>query len=359
MSEFEISVFASIICIIITVIFSIIALICAIIEGAAKSTIYSTMAALFSALVTAISYKDIVVPMPIILPLNSETETYIDNVEVSIKSDKSNYLKIYYTLDGNDPEDKGHLYKDPIYITKSTTVCARIKFLWMWSEWTRESYKFEKILYDNQAIHSHSETSSLLNNSPDKNNDSASDTNVSSDNMTKPDNSEVSSKTEDESANSQDESSTMPDDEEASKPIEDSQPEQTPSTVPTATITEGINSAEGVELMNFINQYRAESGVASLTWNTNLEQEAQNLARKFATGEGDVGFGYYHVIARQCNGAKNAQRAVSDWITGNDYIPSESGSFIDANYTQIGGALYYLPNGNEYGYHYFWVICLM
>lgn len=88
MSEFEISVFASIICIIITVIFSIIALICAIIEGAAKSTIYSTMAALFSALVTAISYKDIVVPMPIILPLNSETETYIDNVEVSIKSDK-------------------------------------------------------------------------------------------------------------------------------------------------------------------------------------------------------------------------------------------------------------------------------
>lgn len=36
----------------------------------------------------------------------------------------------------------------------------------------------------------------------------------------------------------------------------------------------------------------------------------------------------------------------------------ESEKLLNAAYTKMGGALYYLPNGNEYGYHYFWVICL-
>lgn len=35
-----------------------------------------------------------------------------------------------------------------------------------------------------------------------------------------------------------------------------------------------------------------------------------------------------------------------------DYIPSEKASLLNPEYTRMGGALYYLPNGNEYGYHY-------
>lgn len=139
------------------------------------------------------------------------------------------------------------------------------------------------------------------------------------------------------------------------------QPTPVPTAAPatdSALVNEGQNPSEGNALITFVNQYRSEAGVAALAWDSSLEQTAQNFASMFATGgliEADPSIVF---IGRQCNGAKNAQRAVSDWMTGNAYIPSESENLLNAGYTQMGGALYYLSNGNEYGYHYFGVICL-
>lgn len=140
------------------------------------------------------------------------------------------------------------------------------------------------------------------------------------------------------------------------------EPIQDPISVPvinSTNVVEGQNPTEALALMTYVNQYRAEAGISPLTWHANLEQDAQMFARHFATGEGDIPIALYCVIGRQCNGAKNAQRAVSDWITGNDYVSSEADCILSEEHTRMGGALYYLPNGNEDGYHYFWVLCLM
>lgn len=64
------------------------------------------------------------------------------------------------------------------------------------------------------------------------------------------------------------------------------------------------------------------------------------------------------IIVRQCNGAKNANKVVSDWINGKAYIPPEKKILLNKKYKKIGGALYYSTKGNKYGYHYFWVVCL-
>lgn len=154
MSMFEIYIFVSVIGGILTLIFSIIAFIFAIKEGAEKSTIFSVLVALISAVIAILSYVNITVPIPTILPLNNETETYIDSVEITIKSDKSFLIKTYYTLDGTDPKN-GELYKDIFSVSKSTTVCARNKFLWMWSEPEERPYIINK---DNNEINSNDET---------------------------------------------------------------------------------------------------------------------------------------------------------------------------------------------------------
>lgn len=161
---------------------------------------------------------------------------------------------------------------------------------------------------------------------------------------------------QDETPNEENQTTSPDDLQPTTEPIQDS------TSVPvinSTNIIEGQNPTEASALMTYVNQYRAEAGISPLTWNANLEQDAQMFARHIATGEGDIPFALYYVIMRQCNGAKNAQRAVSDWITGNDYIPSEADYILNEGYTSIGGALYYLPNGNEDGYHYFWVLCLM
>lgn len=45
-------------------------------------------------------------------------------------------------------------------------------------------------------------------------------------------------------------------------------------------------------------------------------------------------------------------------MTGNKYILSEADKLLNEDITKMGGALYYLPDGNECGYHYFWIVCL-
>lgn len=88
-----------------------------------------------------------------------------------------------------------------------------------------------------------------------------------------------------------------------------------------------------------------------------LEQLAQSLATNYANNEDIYEILLYPCINRRCNGAKNAEKAVSDWITGNDYISSEKDTLLSSDFTKIGGALYYMPGGDENGYHYFWIVC--
>lgn len=126
-----------------------------------------------------------------------------------------------------------------------------------------------------------------------------------------------------------------------------------------STIVEGQNPSEAALLMSYINQYRVAKGVNELVWNGDLERTAQALADP-SSDKQDVFINlmFCYPIGRQCNGAKTAQKAVSDWIEGNQWIPSESDALLNNDFTQMGGALYYYPNGNEYGYHYIWYVCL-
>lgn len=123
------------------------------------------------------------------------------------------------------------------------------------------------------------------------------------------------------------------------------------------TVVEGQNPKEAVFLMDYINQYRTAAGVNELAWNQELEQIAQAFAEPSQLENQDTLISC-QLIGRQCNGAKTAQRAVSDWIEGNQWVSSESGRLLNSEYTQMGGALYYYPNGNAYGYHYIWIVCL-
>lgn len=170
------------------------------------------------------------------------------------------------------------------------------------------------------------------------------------------DESKISDEPQNETPNEENQITSPNDSQPTTEPTQDS------TSVPvinSTNVIEGQNPTEGLALMTYINQYRTELGISPLVWNDNLEYEAQYDAMHKATGEGTPRFGYFHTIARRCNGAKTAQEAVSDWMTGNDYIPSEADFLLNEGYTEVGGALYYLPNGDENGYHYFWVLCLM
>lgn len=306
-----------------------------------KSTITNIFMSFFGSLFSAVTILNMEPPQPNIYPLDNDTQTYSESINIIMQTDKWNIIEIYYSLDGTDPIE-GSKYESAITISNSTTVCARSKFLGHWSKIVKEAYRFEKISYDDYAqlsiegrVEYDTQEEILESEEPSENDD-----------------------TEQQQSEQQGNSHVNP---ETNVPISTAdQPNNDPSTQTTEpTSNEGLNIDEGYALMTYINQYRIEAGVGELAWDSELEQAAQNIATSHATG---IGWGIAELdfwpIGRQCNGAKNAQRAVSDWITGNDYIPSEAGYLLDAGITQMGGALYYLPDGNEYGYHYFWVVCL-
>lgn len=310
-----------------------------------KATISNVGGAIFCALIAVVSFLKIEIPQPNIYPLNNDTQTYSESIDITLQTDAKYGVEIYYSLDGTDPIN-GDKYESAITISNSTTVCARSKYLWRWSNIVKEAYRFERITYDDYIqlsiegrVEYDTQEEILESEEPSENDD-----------------------TEQQQSEQQGNSHVNP---ETDVPISTAdQPNNDPSTQTQTTeptsINEGLNIAEGYALMTYINQYRTEAGVGELAWDSELEQVAQNIATSYATeisGE-IVGLDFW-LIGRQCNGAKNAQRAVSDWITGNDYIPSEADYLLDASITQMGGALYYLPDGNEYGYHYFWIVCLL
>lgn len=125
---------------------------------------------------------------------------------------------------------------------------------------------------------------------------------------------------------------------------------------PNEKIKKGQNPHEAKKLMKYINNYRGKKGLSELKWNIIPEKEAKKIAKQFAQSKSTIK-SQLQLVARRCNGAKNAEKVVSDWINGNQYIPSESNKLLKKEYTTVGGALYYLPNGDKYNYHYFWVVC--
>lgn len=148
---------------------------------------------------------------------------------------------------------------------------------------------------------------------------------------------------------------------------QNSTPPPTTTKTPTKTQSQkskkaGLKNTEDYKLMTCINKYRKKYGVRKLSWDHDLSQEAKKFAKGVATNKSITAVALdssIKIIVRQCNGAKNANKAVSDWINGNDYIPSEKKILLNRKYKKIGGALYYSTKGNRCGYHYFWVVLLM
>lgn len=94
-----------------------------------------------SALVALMVSSVIEIPPPTIYPLNNDTEIYNNNLDVTISSVP--LVSIYYSLDGSDPK-KGQLYSEPIGITNTTTVSARSRFLYLWSDVSKSAYNFDQ-----------------------------------------------------------------------------------------------------------------------------------------------------------------------------------------------------------------------
>lgn len=103
--------------------------------------IYVIIASLFSAFGALISAFNIIVPKPTIFPLDNETKIYSEEVKIAISSD--DVFEKYYSLNGYDPKD-GKIYENEFTISESTTICARNKFLFWWSDITKTSYQFEE-----------------------------------------------------------------------------------------------------------------------------------------------------------------------------------------------------------------------
>lgn len=106
-----------------------------------KSNRLNVLAAIGSLVLTIYFGINIKPPVPVILPLDNDTRIYSDSAEITIESGG---FDIYYSLDGSDPKN-GRKYENPIIITNSTTVSARSKFLWRWSEPNKSAYRFESI----------------------------------------------------------------------------------------------------------------------------------------------------------------------------------------------------------------------
>ncbi len=105
---------------------------------------FSIGSSIFSAAVTLIGVSCISVPAPTIYPLNSEAQIYEGEQEITIDAINFPFLNTYYSLDGSDPQN-GHIYKSEFAITESTTVAARNKFLFWWSDISQSTYRFENM----------------------------------------------------------------------------------------------------------------------------------------------------------------------------------------------------------------------
>lgn len=141
--SFKVFIVLTIISFVATVICAVYTIICLRKEFSLKSSKLSILISIGSLLVTLLASFQVKIPSPIILPLDSEVKIYDDNTKISIKSD-DNDCTIYYSLDGSDPKNDGIKYNGSFLISDSTTVCARSKFWWFWSDIEQCPYEFNQ-----------------------------------------------------------------------------------------------------------------------------------------------------------------------------------------------------------------------
>ena len=110
---------------------------------------YEKLGGLLSAIASVLFGFNINIPMPVIYPLNNETEIYNNKLEITITSVP--FVKIYYSLDGSEPKN-GDVYLEPIMINGSTTVSTRSRFLFYWSDIEKSAYNFDSILLTEEVI---------------------------------------------------------------------------------------------------------------------------------------------------------------------------------------------------------------
>lgn len=295
-------------------------------------------ATLYSLIISFITLFTIEIPEPEIHFTKNDSKNS-NGRYMTIKTHK--FFDSYYTTDGTDPEN-GEKYTELFITDYPTAVKAKNNFFWFWSKEAVFSYP------ENISDNNNKAKLDEINNTKDETENQIEEQ-INTETETIPNETEQQNppQTNTETESQTDIYELLPIDLDEEEPLANiSEP------------NEGLNISEGSALMTYINQYRTQAGVGELVWDSSLEQVVQNIATTYATSGELIGDFSCVMVGRQCNGAKNAQKVVSDWITGNDYIPSEAESLLNAGLTQIGGALYYLPNGNEYGYHYFWIVCL-
>lgn len=125
------------------ILFAISSLVFLIIAKVKKEGKHSITAAIFSALMTLVTLVNVDVPEPFIFPLDNATQIYQDDgMGVMVFFETNGLFKVYYSTDGTNPKE-GNLYRNPIFLTETTTVCAVNKFLWWWSDIEISSYTIE------------------------------------------------------------------------------------------------------------------------------------------------------------------------------------------------------------------------
>lgn len=108
---------------------------------------YEKLGGLLSAIASVLFGFNMNIPMPVIYPLNNETEIYNNKLEITTVP----FVKIYYSLDGSEPKN-GNVYLEPIMINGSTTVSTRSLFLFYWSDIEKSAYNFDSILLTEEVI---------------------------------------------------------------------------------------------------------------------------------------------------------------------------------------------------------------
>lgn len=123
-----------------------------------RGAIISAVLTVFGAVIQWINMD---IPSPQIYPLNNEMP--LGSYEyINIKANDG--LKIYFTLDGSDPK-YGELYTNEIKIESNTTIAARTKFIFWWSDIQKSYYKIEEGLLDNEEAGVHNNPDETITNS--------------------------------------------------------------------------------------------------------------------------------------------------------------------------------------------------
>lgn len=94
------------------------------------------------AIISVISIFQIRVSEPSIEPRNEQVPIDKKCLEVSIHSTEPNYVKLFYSFEGDPKYNSKNEYNDKFAIFESTTICARNKFLFWWSDMDEKSYEF-------------------------------------------------------------------------------------------------------------------------------------------------------------------------------------------------------------------------